>query len=236
LKSLPAIVIALIVAAGLAILGYFVGDGIRNVRSTDRSVNVRGLAERLVTADSATLVINVERSGAAPAAIFPELSKTQAEVMAFLQQQGLKEDDIDAGQWSTSRTSAQELKDDPSLPRYTVSGAIYVSTHNIEATQKAYRNINELRVKTAGGVGESRVAFSFKGIGKLRTEMIAAATLDARNAAAQFAKDSGSRVGSIRNASQGVFQILAPGEDHDDPEVIRKNVRVVTTVDYELRD
>jgi hypothetical protein len=33
-----------------------------------------------------------------------------------------------------------------------------------------------------------------------------------------------------------MFQILAAGEDHDDPHSVRKNVRVVTTVDYELRN
>jgi hypothetical protein len=59
--------------------------------------------------------------------------------------------------------------------------------------------------------------------------MIAAATNDARNAALQFAQDSGSKVGSISTASQGVFQVL--GDDGD----IRKTVRVVTTVNYELR-
>lgn len=66
--------------------------------------------------------------------------------------------------------------------------------------------------------------------------MIAAATKDARNAALQFAADSGSLVGSIRDASQGVFQILASGSDNDDPASVKKTVRVVTTVTYELKD
>jgi len=69
-----------------------------------------------------------------------------------------------------------------------------------------------------------------------RRKSAAAATKDARNAALQFARDSGSRVGSIRNASQGGFQITAPGLDSDDPKSARKNVRVVTSADYELKD
>lgn len=66
--------------------------------------------------------------------------------------------------------------------------------------------------------------------------MIAAATKDARNAALQFATDSGSEVGSISDASQGVFQIFASGSDEDDPTAINKTVRVVTTVTYALQD
>ena len=63
--------------------------------------------------------------------------------------------------------------------------------------------------------------------------------------AVQFAADSGSTVGSIRRASQGLFSITnrdqtAPGqgegggersEDESDPN---KRVRVVVTIDYFL--
>ena len=236
MKPVSPVAIALIVASGFAIMGFFIGDGLRHIRSTDRYVNVRGLSEREVTADTAQLSIHMERTGPAPAAIFPAIAETQERVLAFLVQAGIKEGEIETGQWTTTRTNAQDLKNDPSLPHYSVSGVINVTTHNIEATQNAYRKINDLRMKTSGGVTESDVAYSFTGIGKLRSEMIAAATKDARNAAAQFAMDSGSKVGAIRNASQGIFQITAPGRDSDDAQSVRKNVRVVTTVDYELKD
>jgi hypothetical protein len=67
--------------------------------------------------------------------------------------------------------------------------------------------------------------------------MVAEATTDARAAAEQFAKDSGARVGGIRDATQGYFTIEArDGEEggwgaSDTPY---KKVRVVTTVDFAL--
>ena len=62
--------------------------------------------------------------------------------------------------------------------------------------------------------------------------MIEEATKNARVAAEQFARDSGSKVGKIQTASQGLFSIenAAPGLDY------KKNVRVVTTVVYSLKD
>jgi len=233
---LTSIIVGLIVALGFSAMGFFIGDGLRNIRTTSRYVNVRGLSEREVSADTVKLTIKIEHNGNDSATLFPQIGDTQKQVVAFLKEEGLKDDEIENGQWTTTHTSAAELKDDPKLPRITLAGTITVTSHNIAAAQSAYQKINDLRVKTSGSVTDAEVTYSFTGLAPLRAEMIAAATKDARNAALQFAQDSGSRVGSIRNASQGGFQILTPGQEFDDPKSVRKNVRVVTTVDYELKD
>jgi uncharacterized protein len=66
--------------------------------------------------------------------------------------------------------------------------------------------------------------------------MIADATANARAAAEQFARDSGSALGRIRQANQGVFVILArdqaPGINEGSQ--LQKTVRVVSTVQYFL--
>jgi len=67
--------------------------------------------------------------------------------------------------------------------------------------------------------------------------MIADATARAREAASQFARDSRSQLGGIRQANQGIFEILprdqAPGINESSQ--IAKVVRVVSTIDYYLR-
>ena len=82
----------------------------------------------------------------------------------------------------------------------------------------------------------SGVQFSFTKLNAIKPEMIAQATRDARASAEQFAKDSGTSVGSIRSATQGYFSIGARdgdemGSGSDSPY---KKVRVVTTVDFYL--
>jgi hypothetical protein len=62
--------------------------------------------------------------------------------------------------------------------------------------------------------------------------MIETATQNARQAAAKFAKDSGSKVGKIKSASQGLFEVR--DRDADSPE--KKTVRVVIEVKYYLVD
>jgi hypothetical protein len=78
----------------------------------------------------------------------------------------------------------------------------------------------------------------FTGLNDLKPEMIAEATVQARRAAGQFAQDSGSSLGGIRRANQGLFQILArdkaPGVG--EASQLYKTVRVVSTVEYLLAD
>ena len=60
--------------------------------------------------------------------------------------------------------------------------------------------------------------------------MIEEATINARAVAQKFADDSHSRLGGIRQASQGQFSIET---DNNQPWL--KHVRVVTTIDYYLK-
>ena len=79
---------------------------------------------------------------------------------------------------------------------------------------------------------DNKVNYYFNGLNQIKPKMIEEATKNARVAAEQFARDSGSKVGKIQTASQGLFSIedAAPGLDY------KKNVRVVTTVVYSLKD
>jgi hypothetical protein len=80
--------------------------------------------------------------------------------------------------------------------------------------------------------------YIFTGLNVVKPPMIAEATRSARAGAEQFAADSGSRVGGIRRANQGLFQILprdrAPGLQESTQ--INKTVRVVSTVEYLLEE
>jgi hypothetical protein len=84
--------------------------------------------------------------------------------------------------------------------------------------------------------GPGGPTFVFSGLNEVKSEMLAEATARAREAAAEFASASGSRVGKIRRANQGVFQILprdqTPGIQEHNQRM--KIVRVVTTVEYLL--
>jgi hypothetical protein len=91
------------------------------------------------------------------------------------------------------------------------------------------------------------LSYKFTALNSIKPDMITEATRNARAAADRFAADSGSKVGSIRQANQGVFSILPADQGSDTGEAgpggyggfaadasLMKTVRVVTTVQYYL--
>jgi len=110
-------------------------------------------------------------------------------------------------------------------------------TTDIERAQAAVKRQFELVRRGVLLEEGSGMAFTFTGLNAIKPEMVAEATKDARASAEQFAKDSGSQVGPIRNATQGYFSIDARDGDSGDWGVADtpfKKVRVVTTVDFLL--
>src|SRR3546814_8940667 len=78
-------------------------------------------------------------------------------------------------------------------------------------------------------IGEgSMPEFDYTKLNDIKPALIAEATANARESAAQFAEDSGSRLGGIRSANQGVVTIN--DRDQGSPQV--KKVRVVRSEEH----
>ena len=81
-------------------------------------------------------------------------------------------------------------------------------------------------------------SYVYTQLNEIKPSMIAEATRNARKSAEQFAADSGSRIGKIRRARQGVFVVLPrdPAPGIDEGSQLDKTLRVVSTIDYYLED
>ena len=118
--------------------------------------------------------------------------------------------------------------------RYALTQTVTVSTDKVQAVLNLMQKQSELIGKgiTLANDYSYRTRFDFTGLNSIKPKMIETATVNAREAAQKFAQDSGSTLGKIRRASQGQFTIY----DRDSNTPYIKNVRVVTTVEYFLKD
>ena len=116
--------------------------------------------------------------------------------------------------------------------RFRYSNTVSLRTIKVDKALEALRSSGQLVARGVMIDQGSQPEFDYTRLNDIKPALIAEATAAARESAVQFAKDSGSKLGGIRNANQGVVSIS--DRDQSSPQV--KKVRVVTTVEYFLRD
>ncbi|KQW79667.1 SIMPL domain-containing protein [Brevundimonas sp. Root1279] len=234
-KLIPAAVFGGLLALGLIGGGWFIGQGVVNARVGDRSVSVRGLAERDVKADLAILPLRFTVSGEVLSDVQARIDNDLAIVRRFLAQQGYPDAAVTLGRLEVSDTQAQAYGAADGRPRFILSQTVIVRTNDVDRVQATSRAMNDLVRQGVLLQDYTGPSYVFTKLNDVRPAMIAEATASARTGAEQFAKDSGTAVGSIREASQGYFEILPRDQTGDESQSPDKKVRVVTTISYRLR-
>jgi hypothetical protein len=242
MRSTITIVAAALLAIGIALGGWFVGQGFVDGRAGDRFVTVKGVAERLVTADLALWPIRFVTTSNELAEAQERIAADAQTVLGFLAAQGLPRESVEVESLQVTDLLAQAYRSGPIESRFIVAQTLMVRTSDVDTVALASQKIGKL---VAAGVvlsSEGQPApgpiYLFTKLNDIKPSMIAEATTSAREGAEQFANDSASRISGIRRASQGLFQILPrddiPGMSQE--KQVTKTVRVVSTIEYALAD
>jgi len=228
-----------IFALGLTTSGYALGDGFRRYKLAEqRSIQVRGVSERDVTADLATWSITFAHEGTELSSVEQSVDQQARSVRAFLQRAGFRPGEITDSDVSLSRSQPTDRDGNPvGAEELTVRRSIELRTNGVMKARVAYAAQADL-LRNGVELSGSSISYNFTKLNDLKPQMIAEATKHARESAEQFAKDSGAGVGSIQSATQGYFSVGprdgSDGEDGDASDSPFQKVRVVTTVDYDI--
>lgn len=240
----PAVVAAIVLSVGIALGGWLGGHGFARGRAADRYVTVKGVAEREARADMAFWPLRVVVADNDLGVADARLRGQVAAIRAFLARQQLDTSLVDLQNFSVSDAYTNQYREaDRVANRYVIRQTLMVRSQDPERVLRASRQVGELVragivLSSGEEYGSGGPTFVFSGLNALKPAMIAEATARARESAEQFARDSRSELGGIRRATQGVFEILprdqAPGVDEGGQIV--KTVRVVSTIEYSLKD
>jgi len=241
------LVLATGICVGLVVASVVLSGSLAEIRKTERFVTVKGFAEREVKADLAVWPIGLEAAGNSVAEVSQILENTRAKVLAFLQDKGLPADEIASEDLRVSDRQAREYGDSRNLLRYVGAATIVVRSKDVDRVKQVSRMTGDLvRAGVVLGAqgGSQGPQFLYTQLSAIKPSMITDATKNARAAADQFVADSGSKVGVIRRASQGLFTITdrdqavsgeaAGGHFFARTSDPHKRVRVVVTIDYLL--
>jgi len=231
---------ALIVGTALVLGGYLAGRGVVEARLNDRSVTVKGVAEMEARAALATFPVRFTVTGGDLTAVKEEIDRQAAIIRAWIESKGFAPEEIAEGRLEVQDAASYGYNAEAatSASRYTLAYTLNLRTTKVDAVAPLAQESGELvrqgiLIADAGG---PYYVFTAAQINEVKPALIREATAAARVAAEEFAQASGSRVGPIRNANQGVLSVLALDESPSAVEwqSVDKRIRAVTTVEYFL--
>ena len=221
--------VSIILAA--AVLGILMVQMVRTLKSFDDTVSVRGLCEKEVPADRIVYRVNYSSQSNSLAELRTTMKNNDAIIIRKLKEAGLDDSEIvytpatfsdryaDSYYYSTDRI-AYRYNAHQNISVYTTKANIVEKLSNLEADL-----LNEDIIVSA------YTSYEYNGLNEIKPAMIAESLEKARESAEEFAKNSHSKIGKMKTASQGYFSV----EDLDENNPQIKKVRVVTTVEYYLK-
>jgi hypothetical protein len=120
------LVSAIILGIGLALCGWFVGRGFSQGRSTDRYVEVKGLAEREVTADLALWPLRYVATGSDLGLAQAGITRSTRQVFAFLSRHGIDTSAVQLQGLEVSDAFANRFPGERAGPRFVIQQTVMV--------------------------------------------------------------------------------------------------------------
>ena len=233
--------LGLMLALGLILSSLVGARSIVKVKLANQTVRVKGFAERGITSDWAVWVgsFSVRAPGLVEAS--EALEGDLARVQAFLERARVPKDavsvssvDIRVTYRKTDRGAATN-----EIEGYVLAQSVSVSTADVALVARVSQQSASL-IKEGVEFRSGAPEYFYTKLDDLKIEMLGEATQDARRRAEQIAVNSGAKVGAVRSAAQGVFQITPAYSTRvsdygvNDTSTIAKSVKAIVTLEYAI--
>lgn len=240
-RPMPAAaILGLCIALGPALAGFFVYRGILEAKLGDKYVTVKGLVEKIEKADRGTWEIAFKVSGNDLTPLYQKLSQDSEAVQSFITKEGFEKKEISISAPRVTDLHARDYGSGPLSPeRYVVEYSIYVNSSKVDVLNALSAKTGEL-LNQGVSISRSDTRFYLDKFNDLRPHLIAESAKNAQDLAQNFATATGSAIGSIRKANQGVIRLTSPdaspNQDYDEgTNSLMKKIRIVSTVEFYLK-
>ena len=245
------IIKSIIIVAGVVLGAYLLGNSIERFKKEDRYISVKGFSEKEVKADLVIWSMKIRTASDDLVKGNAALESSKNKVVSFLTSKGINANEINVQNLIVKDREATEYApiNAGNQKRYIIEEIIEVRSNNVDGVQKISRMTNELlgtgvALSNKNDWTGSGLEYIFTGLNSIKPVMITEAIKNAKSAAGQFTKESETKLGKMRKASQGLFSIQdrdsylsgngdggGAGQLNADPY---KKIRVVISVDYSI--
>jgi len=214
---------AIIIFSLLISVAFFISA--RDFSKQGSYVEVKGLSEKIVKADTAIWSMSFEVKSNNIDTLYSDIEKNITTIKTFLVEKGFEATEINVAPVNIYQDTYKDA-----AFRYNSTNQISVYTKKVDLA-KSSSNETLLLVKRGVVLNQNYISFEFSDLNSIKPEMLAEAIKNARDTADQFAENSNSSVGSVTRGNQGVFDIVE--KDPGSPEY--KKIRLVSTLRFLIK-
>jgi hypothetical protein len=172
MNTVSRLVTALLVGLGIALAGFAVGQGLERFRMSDRSVTVKGLAEKDIESDFAVWTLAFRRGGNDFGGVQQALAGDRDKVVAFLKARGFTEAEIEVKPLQVQDLFTREYAQGNQPFRFNGTGQVLVKSARVAEVEAAARAVDPLiqaGVQLGGdGEGRSGPRFQLRGFNDIK--------------------------------------------------------------------
>ncbi len=229
-QSTKSYILGISIVLAALVLGIMMVCTVKTLKSYDDTVKVRGLCEKEVPADRVVWRISYSEKSNDLADLRNTIRRNNDVIVKLLREAGFTEEEVKVGNANYDDRYTYANNVSQITFRYQANQTVTVFTKNLDLVRKLQQTL-ETDLVNQNILANSWADYQYLGLNDIKPSMIAESLENARVAADEFAKNSHSKIGKMRTASQGYFEV----EDLDENTPQVKKVRVVTTVEYYLK-
>lgn len=196
-----------LLSASLIVSSFMWAGAIRNIKRVDDTLVVIGSAKRPIRADYMVWRVTISSQQPTTQAAYKELKTWTERVQAYLKAANVPETAITLNALET--TPVPEVvagRETGKNIAYKLTQRLEIRSSEVDRYSKLSRQITDL-INEGITLTSEPPEYLYNELGKLRIEMIAEATKDAKARAEAIAGSTGNRVGGVRGADTEAFQI-----------------------------
>lgn len=211
------------------------------VKLGGQSLSVKGYAQKPILSDRAEWQARIIERHADRTQAYKQLEYSRAKTLTFLAQNGFAAEAVTLEPVSITTLYGRDNRGNATntIEQYVISQSLSIASNNVHLIAQVAREASQL-IRDEVELIASPPSYICTKLEDYKIEMLAAATANARLRAMQLIEGSGSELGSLKGASQGVFQITpaysteVSGYGMNDTSSIEKEIKAVVSVEYGL--
>lgn len=209
----------IIIAVAIIATASIGANAVKNRNITNNSISVTGLGSKDFVSDLIVWSGSFQQKNMNLKDAYAQLDKDRENIKSYMISKGLKAENIIFSAVEIQK-EFDEINDENGrkiksvFTGYRLSQNVQIESNEVDKVENISREVSEL-INSGIEFYSNNPQYYYTKLAELKIQMIAEATKDANERAKRIAENAGGKVGRLKNADMGVFQIVAQNSSEE---------------------